>query len=127
MKIRLLMAAAVFSVSPVLAKEIRVSTRAGAPVVVLHEAEWTRTCSSTGGPQVTFSPQPANGLISTRPVEKVVRRCDAGGCECKGRTVSGPEIVYTPQAGFKGQDRFGFDSRFRNGVTLRHNVTVTVR
>ena len=109
------------------ARSFHVTTRAGAPVQVMHEASWDRSCQPTGGPDYQFSPPPQHGTLSEQPVSSVITTCGAGGCECKGRPITAKAVYYTPEPSFRGTDRFGIVSTFPNGVVLNHNASVMVR
>ena len=112
---------------PLDARDFRVATRSGVAVRVLHEASWNKACGETGGPEHRVSPAPAHGAVSIRPENKTIETCDARGCECKGRQVNGPALYYTPEAAFKGTEKFEIISTFPNGTILRHTAVVTVR
>lgn len=103
--------------------ETRLSTTTvGKPVVVGHHSNTNNKCQITRTPNITVTTPPAHGEISTRPGAYTVNKV---GSHCNGREVEGVLVVYTPAAGFTGDDKFIYNVSYGTSVQT-NTVAVSV-
>jgi hypothetical protein len=84
-------------------------------------------------PTITFDPKPAHGTVDIRPDKFVFGKGYVSGATkaCEGQMVDGIAIWYTPAAGFKGVDQFGWTADFGGKSSRRrvdtHSAQITVQ
>jgi hypothetical protein len=90
-------------------------------------APQTRTINYTTG---VSTGERLSGRLIIRPSSDVPRVIAAQGtprAKCAGRSYPGTLVIYKPEKGFAGEDRFGIDVIWPSGTSIRRNITVQVR
>src|SRR5712691_12792442 len=123
--------ALVLIASDALAREIRLTRPAQSVVesLLVDERSWDAKCKPLGA-SITITSQPSNGKVTVVPGVSVIpvstpRSGSAG--RCAGKSVSGNQIMYRSNAGFRGIDTLAYEVRYGKGKRGSTNVIINVR
>jgi hypothetical protein len=95
---------------------------AGAELRVFGYAAWNRSCQANPVPGVEILTPPAHGKIELRPGQATVAFIRKGEADCTGKVFPAEEVWYTPEAGYRGADKF--DLHVINRTYASHDTYV---
>jgi hypothetical protein len=113
------------------AQEIKVSREAqsGVESRISWERGWDRDCK-TVPITVTVTQQPTNGTISvaqgTSTIPESTPRSGSTG-DCAGKTVTGNEVKYRSNPGFRGTDTVKYNLARNNAPAGSMTITINVK
>jgi hypothetical protein len=98
------------------------TTQSGRPVNIFTYAAWHQDCSPDVPPQIVVRTQPEHGTVRIEPRDSEVRFVREGGPDCTGHIIPGTRVIYVPQPGYRGPDRFEYDVLEMR--TSRHDTAI---
>jgi hypothetical protein len=112
------------------AQEIRLTrpVPSGAESVLVDERAWNAKCKPLGA-SITITSQPINGKVTIVPGVSIVPVGTQSGNvgRCAGKSISGNQIMYKSNAGFRGIDTLAYEVRYGNGKSASTIITINVR
>jgi hypothetical protein len=112
------------------AQEIRLTrpVQSGAEAILVDERAWNAKCKPLGA-SITITSQPINGKVTIVPGVSVVPISTQSGSagRCGGKSVSGNQILYKSNAGFRGIDTLAYEVRYPNGKSASTTITINVK
>jgi hypothetical protein len=112
------------------AQEIRLTrpVQSGAESVLVGERAWNAKCKPLGA-SITITSQPTNGKVTIVPGVSIVPVGTQSGNvgRCAGKSISGNQIMYKSNAGFRGIDTLAYEVRYGNGKSASTIITINVR
>lgn len=105
------------------------STTMGKPVAALASANYTRSCETWEPPEPSLWIEPKHGKV-THGLYRMPMKLPGGACD--GKLIDYRVSVYTPNPGFRGQDKFTlkYDSITDDAggrATRSHDIVVDVK
>lgn len=109
------------------AKEVTKNAHSNVSTRMYTYFGWDKNCQSTTG-IVKLVSKPLNGELKTSEVEDTINisRHTQKTSKCAGTPIKGFRIDYTSNPGFKGNDRFVIEVRYKNKKPELDTFTVTV-
>jgi hypothetical protein len=123
--------AALYIGTSALAQEIKLTrpAQSGVELLLANERSWDRNCKPLAT-SVTITSQPSNGKVtviqgvSTLP--PTTPRSGSTG-DCAGKSVTGSQIMYRSNPGFRGADTLAYKVMYGNGKSGSTTITINVR
>jgi hypothetical protein len=114
-----------------LAQEIKLTrpAQSGVESLLANERSWDRNCRPLAT-SVTITSQPSNGKVtvvqgvSTLP--PTTPRSGSTG-DCAGKSITGNQIMYQSNPGFRGTDTLAYRVTYGNGKSGSTTLTINVR
>jgi hypothetical protein len=122
--------ALVLIASGALAQEIRLTrpVQSGIESLLVDERSWDAKCKPLGA-SITITNQPINGKVTVAPGVSVVpistRPGSAG--RCAGKSISGNQIPYKSNTGFRGIDTLAYEIRYGDRKSASITITINVK
>jgi hypothetical protein len=112
------------------AQEIRLTrpVQSGAESVLVDERAWNTKCKPLGA-SITITSQPINGKVTIVPRVSVVpvSTQSSSASRCAGKSISGNQIMYKSNAGFRGIDTLAYEVRYGKGKSASTMITINVK
>ena len=103
-------------------------TATGTPLRLNFFSSLNADCSSLGPIPVRVIQPPVNGTVSVVQAQDYPRYNSANQrYHCNARRVTGTRVVYTPRAGFVGQETIVVEGFYPSGTADRLTHTVNIR
>ena len=97
---------------------------ANQPLVIREHAGWDRDCGAIAPPALTLDTPPRHGFVCARGEDVRIKALYLGTeAQCIGRLVRGVRLIYRPDLGFSGDDRWRYAALY---PSLRRDVAVDV-
>ncbi|MBI1203755.1 MAG: hypothetical protein GC182_14730 [Rhodopseudomonas sp.] len=97
---------------------------ANQPLVVREHAGWDSDCGAIAPPALTLDAPPRHGYVCARSEDITIKALYLGTeAQCIGRRVRGLRLIYRPDLGFSGDDRWRYAALY---PSLRRSVAVDV-
>jgi hypothetical protein len=133
--IRALIAAAPLAVALLiatgaLAQEIKLtrSAASGIEMLLVDERSWDANCKPLAT-SVTIISQPSNGKVTVVPGASVIAVAappSGSKLQCAGKSMTGNQIMYRSNPGFRGTDTLAYKVLYANGKSGSTTVTINV-
>ena len=114
-----------------LAQEIRLTRPAASGVEspLVDERSWDASCKPLAT-SVTITSQPSNGKVTVVPGVSIIavstpRSASTG--HCAGKSITGNQIMYQSNPGFRGTDTLAYKVTYGNGKSGSTTLTINVR
>jgi len=112
------------------AKDLKLTrdAKSGVDSRIAYERAWDRDCKAVPV-TVTITQQPKSGTVSvvqgTSTIPASTPR--SGSTDCAGKTVTGNEIKYRSNAGFRGTDTVSYNVAKNNVAVGSTTITINVK
>jgi hypothetical protein len=113
-----------------LAQEIRLtrSAASGVASLLVDERSWDPNCKPLTT-SVTITSQPSDGKVTVVPGVSIVAatmpRSGSTG-HCAGKSITGNQIMYQSNPGFRGTDTLAYKVTYGNGKSGSTTITINV-
>jgi hypothetical protein len=113
------------------AQEIKLTRSApsGIETLLVDERSWDSHCRPLAT-SIKVINQPSNGSVKIVPGSSIVATSVAASTsigQCAGRSITGQQIVYRSNPGFRGVDTLAYRAFYGNGRSGSTTVTINVR
>lgn len=97
---------------------------ANQPLIIREHAGWDSDCGAIAPPALTLDTPPRHGFVCARSEDIRIEALYLGTeGQCIGRRVRGLRLIYRPDLGFSGDDRWRYAALY---PSLRRSVAVDV-
>ena len=107
------------------AQEIRLTrpVQSGIESLLVDERSWDAKCKPLGA-SITITNPPINGKVTVAPGVSVVPISTQPGSagRCAGKSISGNQILYKSNTGFRGIDTLAYEIRHGKSTSITINV-----
>jgi hypothetical protein len=113
------------------AKDLKLTRNAtsGVDSRIAYERAWDRNCKALSS-KVTVTQQPKNGTVSIVEGTSTIPASTPNSgstSDCAGKTVTGNEVRYKSNAGFRGTDSVTYTVANENGAGGTRVITIVVK
>lgn len=113
-----------------LAQEIKLtrSAASGVELLLVNERSWDANCKPLAT-SITITSQPSNGKATVVPSASIIAVAapPSGKVQCAGKSMTGNQILYRSDPGFRGTDALVYKVLYANGKSAATTVTIDVR
>jgi hypothetical protein len=113
-----------------LAQEIKLtrSAASGVELLLVDERSWDANCKPLAA-SVTITSQPSNGKATVVPSASIIAVAapPSGKVQCAGKSMTGSQILYRSDPGFRGTDMLVYKVLYANGKSATMSVTIDMR
>jgi hypothetical protein len=114
-----------------LAQEIKLTrpAQSGVESLLANERSWDRNCNALAT-SVTITSRPSNGKVTViQGVSILPPTTPRSGStrDCAGKSVTGNQIMYRSNTGFRGTDTLAYKVTYGNGKSGSTTITINVR
>ena len=122
--------APLFIATGALAQEIKLtrSAASGVELLLVEERSWDANCKPLAT-SITITSQPSNGKVTVVPSASIIAVAapPSGKVQCAGKSMTGNQILYRSNPGFRGTDMLVYKVLYANGKSATMSVTIDVR
>jgi len=101
-------------------------TSMGTEVLIRAHAEWNSACMTHEPPGITITEAPEHGRIDLRPGDAPLGSNYVGDTNCEGRVGRGIQVIYLPNAAFRGSDGVTYEVHYHKGSVRTIHVEISV-
>lgn len=101
-------------------------TSPGRDVLIRTHSQWTSACVTVEPPSITVVEAPKHGHIDLRPGDASLGSNYVGNTDCAGHSGQGMQVIYAPDADYRGTDSVAYEVRYHQGQGKVRTVHVEI-